>query len=263
MTRHFQLLTVLLLLGGCAVKKQVVQQWKNDAEAAICLTYDDGMQTHLDQAIPQLNLYDLKGTFYINTVQGRENIIRWKVAAKNGHELGNHSLFHPCPSSFGWQEELATDHYTVTQMLKEIEAVNHILANLDKDKVTTSYAYPCNNTMVSDTNYIDALQKSKLVAYARGGGDQPTVIADFSNLNIMHVYSWAVPEGTELPELIAFAEKARKLGGLAVFQFHGVGGEWIKISEQTHEGLLKYLSEHSSEFWVAPFSEIMDHLSRR
>ncbi len=252
----------VLLLVGCGPKITSSKVWQGQRKAAICLTYDDGMQSHLDVAIPQLDRLGLRGTFYLNTVKERDNILGWKAAARAGHELGNHSLFHPCPNSFGWPKELTTENYTVADILKEIEAVNHLLKNLDPNRKRFSYAYPCNNTEVGSKSYIVPLKKSGLIQYARGGGKTPIVTTDFDNLNRMHVYSWAVPEGTTATALIAFAQKAKQDGGLAVFQFHGVDGEWIKVSGEAHEKLLEFLSDNASEYWVAPFSEIMDHLYR-
>ncbi len=39
--------------------------WPGNAKAAICLTYDDGMDTQLNDAIPDLDNHNLKGTFYL------------------------------------------------------------------------------------------------------------------------------------------------------------------------------------------------------
>lgn len=237
--------------------------WKNNAKAAICLTYDDGMQTHIENAIPQLNEAGLKGTFFINTTEGTSSIVGWKKAAKSGHELGNHSLFHPCPRSFGWQEEVASDNYTIPQILSEIKTVNQILANLDPDRKTRAYSYPCNKTEVGGKSYINALRKSKLVTCARtGSGSEKIIFDDFPNFNKMFVPSWAVPNDPELKDLIDFVEKAKEKGGLAVFQFHGIGGQWIKVSSETHKGLLKYLSENKADLWVTTFSEMVEYVEK-
>jgi hypothetical protein len=49
----------------------------------------------------------------------------------------------------------------------------------------------------------------------------------------MLVPSWAATNVTG-PELVAFAQKALDAGGLAVFQFHGISGEWIPVSRDAH-----------------------------
>jgi len=259
------ILFTLIVVSLISFKKGDIKefQWKNGAKAAICLTYDDGMQTHIQNAIPQLDSVGMKGTFFINSPTGSSSVIGWKKAARNGHELANHSLFHPCPRSIGWDEEIATENYNVPQMLKEIKTVNMILENLDPKRKTFAYAYPCNHTEVGGQSYIEELRKSKLVSYARGGsGDKKIITPDFKDLNKMQVHSWAVPENTELQELIDYAEKAKEKGGLAVFQFHGIGGQWLQVSNETHQGLLKYLSENKSDYWIASFSEVVAYIEK-
>jgi len=257
------LLIPALLFSSFITNEKKTFHWKNGAKAAICLTYDDGMQTHIENAIPQLDELGMKGTFFINSVAGTASIIAWKNAAKNGHELANHSLFHPCPSSFGWPKEIASDDYTIPQILNEIKTVNMILGNLDPNRKNRSYSYPCNQTDVGGQSYIEALRKSRLANCARGGsGAERIFVSDFSTFNKMNVPSWAVPENVELKDLIDFVEKAKEKGGLAVFQFHGVGGQWIKVSNENHKALLKYLSENKSDFWVAPFSEVVEYIEQ-
>lgn len=250
----------LFLLIAFKVPKHDPIVWKNNARAAICLTYDDGMHTHLKNAIPQLNEAGFKGTFIINSIAGTESIIGWKKAAKDGHELGNHSLFHPCPEAFGWPEPLNSDHYTIPQILQEIKAVNEILTCVDSVH-NRAYGYPCNQTEVGGKSYIDTLRKSGLIRYARSGsGEVQIILDDFSEFDPMNVPSWAVPEDVSLQALIDYAEEARKRGGLAVIQFHGVGGEWIHVSNETHQAFLKYLSDNRSDYWVATFSEAVAYV---
>ena len=79
----------------------------------------------------------------------------------------------------------------------------------------------------------------------------------------MKVPSWMVEEGTTLDELIAFAEKIKKLGKMGVYQFHGVGAEFFRISRETHKAFLDYLKMHSNDYWVATFSEAMDYITSR
>jgi peptidoglycan/xylan/chitin deacetylase (PgdA/CDA1 family) len=79
------------------------------SKAIICLTYDDGLETQLSNAIPQLDAAGIKATFFLNSIQGSsqsdvigqtpEAVSGWVNAARNGHELANHTLFHPCPKN--------------------------------------------------------------------------------------------------------------------------------------------------------------------
>jgi hypothetical protein len=58
-------------------------------------------------------------------------------------------------------------------------------------------------------------------------------------------------------QLIAFAQEAVDAGGLAVFQFHGIGGEWIPVSREAHQELLAWLGANRQTVWTGTFRQVM------
>jgi peptidoglycan/xylan/chitin deacetylase (PgdA/CDA1 family) len=70
----------------------------NNKKCTVVLTYDDALNVHLDNAIPLLDSLGLKATFYLSGYSGVLNnrITDWRAIAKEGHELANHTLYHPC-----------------------------------------------------------------------------------------------------------------------------------------------------------------------
>jgi len=76
-------------------------QWPNSAKAAISLTYDDGLASHINTVVPILKKYNFKATFYptITSESLSNDIDQWKQLAIEGHELGNHTIYHPCQKS--------------------------------------------------------------------------------------------------------------------------------------------------------------------
>lgn len=81
-------------------------KWPDGKKAAVVFTYDDGLDCHLDVAIPQLDEFGFKGTFYCtgNSPSLYNRLEEWREITKNGHELGNHTLFHPCDGAAGLGE---------------------------------------------------------------------------------------------------------------------------------------------------------------
>ena len=241
--------------------------------AIICLTYDDGLETQLSTVIPQLDSAGLKATFFLNSIQGSsqsdvigqtpEAVLGWTNAAKNGHELANHTLFHPCPEKLGWAKTIAIDNYTVDKIIKEIATENALLSLLDPKRKTRSFAFPCNNVLIGGIDYSKVLKENGLVTFGRAGGDSISVITDFKHLNTMQVPSWHVWTGTTLQQLIAFAEKVKKTGGMGVYQLHGVGGQIFQISSETHRAFLEYLKMHQDDYWVTTFTEAMEFVTKK
>ena len=50
---------------------------------------------------------------------------------------------------------------------------------------------------------------------------------------------------------------------MANITFHGIGGDYLSVSAEAHEVLLRHLAAHPDRYWVATFLNIMDHVSSR
>lgn len=271
--KHKLFLTLVLFVSVLISIHGQTNKVNRSKKVIICLTYDDGLETQLSTVIPQLDSVGLKATFFLNSIQGSaksdvigqtpEAVLGWTNAAKNGHELANHTLFHACPEKLGWQKSVAIESYTVNKIVTEIKTNNTILSLLDPNRKERSFAFPCNNSLIGDTDYTAIIKKQGLVKYARTGGDSNSIITDFKHLNTMKVPSWHVWTGTTLNALIAYAEKVRGASGMGVYQFHGVGGQIFQISSKTHRAFLEYLKAHQEDYWVTTFSDAMDYITSK
>jgi sialate O-acetylesterase len=96
----------------------------------------------------------------------------WRNAAANGHELGNHTLFHPCDGQLpgrSWvSSEKDLSKYTPERTINEIKVMEAFLQAVDGKKIRT-FAYPCGDMVVDSVNYYDSVQT--LFAGARGVWD--------------------------------------------------------------------------------------------
>src|ERR1700749_4854037 len=93
-------ITFLLLVCYSTTHAQDTKVW-NNKQCAVVLTYDDAIDVDLDNVVPALDSMKFKGTFYIigSSPVVNKRMDEWRKAAKEGHELGNHALFHPCDGS--------------------------------------------------------------------------------------------------------------------------------------------------------------------
>jgi peptidoglycan/xylan/chitin deacetylase (PgdA/CDA1 family) len=246
-----------LLCAGLATSTHHAQQstikWPGGRQAAIVLTYDDALASHLDVAIPQLDAAGLKGTFFLTGKFPQEQVERWRKAAASGHELANHSVIHPCAKgSFEMPEQYNNERYSVQTMLAEIRIMNTLLHAIDGGTERT-YATPCGQTVVGGEDYIGALKASGSVKYVRGANGHVEQGPDgFSAPGTFF------PETATGADLIAFVDAARTRGGLAVLGFHGVGGDYLKVTAEAHQQLVRYLHDHQDVFWVTTFRQAMD-----
>src|SRR5687767_5222344 len=159
----------LLLLSVSLLSAQNINVWKGK-KCVVSLTYDDALNINLDKVIPALDSVKLKGTFYLiaSSKAFTNRLKEWKVAASHGHEIANHSLFHPCASGPGRNfviSEYDLKTYSLKRINDEMRMANAVFEALDGKKKRT-YAYPCGDTKINDSSYIDP-SKTEFVA-ARG-----------------------------------------------------------------------------------------------
>ena len=229
-------------------------------KAAVVLTYDDALNVHLDHAIPVLDSLGLKGTFYVSTYSEafRNRLNDWKRIARNGHELGNHTIFHPCigKESRPWVNknyDMAT--YTVERMVDEIKINNTLLEAMDGQKERT-FAYTCGDFTVNGNDFfIDGLKDDLIAARA--------VRSEMHKIDEIDLYdmdSYAII-GETAEEMIALVKKAVENESLLIFLFHGVGGEHsMDVSLKAHRKLLEYLKANETEVWTAPLIDVVKNI---
>jgi peptidoglycan-N-acetylglucosamine deacetylase len=257
-----RIVTALALLSNLAPCVAADFAWPaKGKKAAVVLTYDDALDSQLDHAVPQLDAAGLRGTFFLDADMSPDTLLRWRKVAAKGHELGNHSLFHPCPRAMlPDRPNYHTENYDARRMVEEIAVMNLLLSGIDGRR-SRSFAVPCSQTLVGGEDYTDALRRSGHIRFVRTGGDQwNSVITDFSRLDVFRIPSYGPVDSPGAEQLIAYAERVRAAGGLGVFQFHGVGGDYLQVSAKAHQALIDHLVTHP-DIWVAGFQEVLDYVS--
>lgn len=239
------------------------RRWPNNAEAAVSLTYDDGRVSQLDFAVPDLELFRFRGTFYLTHdnpfVESRAD--SWRAVHSRGHEIGNHSYSHPSP------EELTG--YDAGDILAEVGYGALWLKRLIGPDPERSYAYPGGATAIGTHNedrdsYVKAISRYHSVARAAGGlPNDPLNVRP--PVAILNASLFDTPNGFELAQLKHYCEVARRHGHWAVIMFHDVippeyptgGGQ---INQNVHRQFLGYL--RVEPFWVAPVKEVANYIFR-
>ncbi|MBU1008782.1 MAG: polysaccharide deacetylase family protein [Bacteroidetes bacterium] len=253
------LITILMLIVTInAVSQEKGQYTWNGHQCAVALTYDDGLNVHLDLVAPTLDSAGLKATFYIpgNALSLRNRLNDWRTLAKNGHELGNHTLFHPCAGDLPGREWVNPDYdlstYTMKRMLDEIRLANTLLQSID-GRTKRTFAYTCGEEMVEGMSLNSEIAED--FVGARGVVPKTMEIGEV----VMFDIGAFMVSGQTGEALIAMVEKARKDFSLIVFIFHGVGGEHaINVDLAEHNKLLRYLKENERDIWVATMADIAE-----
>jgi sialate O-acetylesterase len=253
---------LLVILSGCGGEKHENIQPK----AMVVLTYDDGLDSQLKYAIPQLDERGLKGTFFLMGCSLDKNKLKaWKEVSDKGHELGNHSVYHPCTSKkenkiYGL--DFSLQRYNMKNLRQEAALMDNILTAIDGDTAHYSYAYPCGEYMtIEGENYGQKLIEDGIIKYCRLGTFDD-IIEDFDSLDFSRVPTIVAKDDVSVEKLISRINEVIEKKGAAVILFHGVGGDYLTFSADNHRKLLDYLCENSDKVSVKTFSEAMETIDK-
>lgn len=256
--KKLRLLLVIFFIGTISLQAQFNQPWLGK-KCAVVITYDDAIDQHLDNALPLLDSLGLKATFYVTafspSVQSR--LEEWRDMSRKGHELGNHTLYHPCIGGPG-REWVPRDHdlsgYSVKRIEEEIRMTNLFLQALD-GKSERTFAFTCGDQKVQDSFFIDPLKKDFIAA--RGVRAEMRKIQD---IDLYDVECYGV-NNHKADQMIAWVDEAMRTNSMLVILFHGVGGgNGLDVSLPDHRQFLQYLKDHEKDIYIAPMMEMAKHI---
>jgi len=236
--------------------------WPAGQKVAVTLTYDDGYVTHFKEVAVLLARHDLKATFY---PVGRRSVIehpkQWTRVYQLGHELGNHSLFHPCQRPWV-NPAYHLVNYNQSRWYDEMTVANFILNSIDGQSERT-LAYPCAQKKigpVEDPVSVKPLIPSLFYA-ARSYADGEIILP--GNLDLYNLPSYAADLNLKnFEEVRTVIDDARKHGGWVIFTFHEIDEEPgdLVFNHSEHHQLITFLSQNQENIWTASLIEVSRHL---
>lgn len=231
--------------------------WPGGARAAVSLTYDDGLDSQLDNVIPALAKRDFKATFFLTKENMEARLADWRTVAAAGHEIGDHTVSHPC--------ELKD--YTADRFAQEevVGAESFLDAGFGTDHQRV-FAYPCGvialgrgPALEAQLRYISVLRGRFAAARAADGdpNDPRRVGRDRFLLNAV-----APTYDKDDPRLaIDYVRKALAWGFWAILVFHDVLPKRLgdgDTSIASHDLILDWIK--ARPIWCAPMRSVLREL---
>jgi peptidoglycan-N-acetylglucosamine deacetylase len=121
--------------------------WPNGRRGAFSLSFDDARLSQIDQGMEILDAHGLKATFFVQIGPLQQRLEQWRRVIAGGHEIGNHTLTHPCSGNFRFSRTNALEDYTLERIEQDILAANQQIEAL-LGVVPQTFAYPCGQTYV-------------------------------------------------------------------------------------------------------------------
>ena len=173
----------------------------------------------------------------------------WKKALANGHEIGNHSLIHPCTGNFPWARSKALEGYTLRSMSGELDSASQAIEAM-LEITPVSFAYPCGQTFVGSgletRSYVPLV--SGMFESGRTWQDEAPndpLFCDLGQLTGMEL------DGKSFQQVKALIEDAKSKGSWLILAGHEMdeGGTQTSILS-TIDALCQYAMDPANEIWI-------------
>lgn len=241
-----------LALTSIADINCTVCTWNDDKAAALSLTFDDGLASHVGLAAPLMHEKGFLATFFI--VIGHVGIpygaewAEWQTVVDMGHEIASHTINHP---------DLTT--ISSEQLWREVVlSKSFIEQNITNTRIQT-FCYPGG---AYNQNVIDLIEDHYLGA--RGVPDGQLVPESHSPVNPYTIIP--VPFGTNerISDMNQLIEDATETGGWLVEMIHGIEADGYEPVPLTNfVSHLDYLVTRQDDVWVAPFGRVIKYIQER
>jgi peptidoglycan-N-acetylglucosamine deacetylase len=231
------------------VEKKADFQWPNGKKMGLSLTFDDARLSQVDKGIPLLDKYGVKATFYLLPDKMKQRLEGWEKAISNGHDIGNHSLLHPCSGNFAWSRAHALEDYTLEDMSRELDSASNLIKKLLGIQ-PLSFAYPCGQTFIGrgsmTRSYVPLI--SEKFETGRGWlseGPNDPGYCDLSQLTGMEL------DGKSVEQIMNLIEDAKSKGLWLIFAGHEMNEGGVQTSLlATIEAICKYSSDPANGVWI-------------
>lgn len=202
-----------LLLGPPAARAAYAE------DGAVSLTYDDGLPSQLDVAVPALERRGLRGTFYVTWDNIADRLGEWEKLPASGHELGAHTMHHPC--NIG---PLGTDAFADREF-RPLEAWLDRAAGPGRAR---DFAYPCDVTDLgpgspnAERTRYEAMLRRLGIESARNSEGPPNP-ADWVRRHPYRLQALAIGYDATPLDVFNYLQRARHARRWAILVFHQIG----------------------------------------
>lgn len=241
-------------------EKQTPFLWPDGKKCAVSLTFDDARLSQTDVGIPLLDRYGIKATFYISPDNLQQRVEQWRSAAVNGHEIGNHTMTHPCTGNYAFSRQNALEDYSLSDIKQEIRQANDFIHNLLGIK-PTSFAYPCGQKYVGRGKKVKSYVPLIAKYFTTGRGwlgeaANDPYLCDMAQLLAIE------SDGKSFVQLQTLVDQAAAEGRWLILAGHEMNESGTQTTRiDALEELCRYFSSSGQYIWVTTVKEAAEYIS--
>jgi peptidoglycan/xylan/chitin deacetylase (PgdA/CDA1 family) len=236
--------------------------WPEGKRVAVSLSFDDARASQVDKGLDVINPTGVKVTFYVNPPNMRRRLEGWKRAVASGHEIGSHSMTHPCTGNFPWSLRNALENYTLEQMSQQLDEANaQIQEMLGVHAVT--FAYPCGQKFVGRgpalKSYVPLIGQKFIVG--RGYMDEYYNDPMFCDLAQASGIAF---DDMDYIDMVKHISAAAKEGAWIIFAGHDIGTKAFQCTDtRALWALAKYMQDPANGVWVDTVEHIGEYVLKQ
>ncbi len=234
--------------------------WKNRTLAAVSFTFDDARVSQIDHGLALFAEFGILGTFYVSPQLLTERVSGWRMALRSGHEIGSHTLNHPCSGNFPFSRDKALENYSLDAMADECALADEfILEHLGVSPET--FAYPCGQTFIgrgrNTRSYVPLIAERYRAgrAYRSESANDPG-FCDLSRLTSFE------SDGEPAKDMIGRIQSAVDTRDWVIFAGHEIGNpqNYQTTGIDVLKEVFEYVRRNRNIIFAAPVAEAAKYL---
>jgi peptidoglycan/xylan/chitin deacetylase (PgdA/CDA1 family) len=233
--------------------------WPEGKRAAVSLTFDDARLSQIDTGLALFKKEGVKVTFYVTSGNIEPRLAGWKQAVADGHEIGNHSMTHPCTGNYQFSLKNALENYDLRMMAHQLDGANDEIQEMLGVRPKT-FAYPCGQKFVGrgldERSYVPLVAARFLVG--RGYRDESGNNPAFTDL----AQAMGTPfDEMEFAPMKKIVETAAANGTWVIFVGHEIGESKYQTTDtKALAALCEYLKDPAQGIWLGTVEEIAAYI---
>lgn len=236
--------------------------WPEGKRAAVTMSFDDARVSQVDNGVPLFKKHAVKVTFFLTSTNIHERLAGWKQAVADGHEMGNHSMSHPCTGNYAFSRHNALEDYTLEKMAHELDGANAQIEELLGVK-PRSFAYPCGLKFVGAG--LDVRSYVPLVAerFITGRGYLDEAANDPTICDLPQAMGTPFDD-LDFAQMKKIVDDAVKEGRWVFFVGHDIGKKGFQVTDAgALEELCEYLKDPANGIWLGTADEIASYIQKQ
>lgn len=236
--------------------------WPHGYRAAVSLSFDDARLSQIDTGLPLLERLGVKVTFFVQPGGVQQRLAGWKQAVAEGHEIGNHTITHPCTGNYDFSRNNALENYDLRKIAAEIDGANAQIEKLLGVKPRV-FAYPCGQKFVGAgldvESYVPLVAERFIVgrSYLSESPNDPTIVdlsqamgTSFDDMNFA--------------QMRAVVDEAAQQGRWVIFVGHEIDQRGYQSTDTGALGsLVRYLKDPKNGIWLGTVGEIGSYIQQQ